>query len=367
MQKKSLSILLIVGLLMCFVAGCSKSDDRMMGNQMKSDMYMEESGNSGFEMSTAEESKSISYDMDMAEGYVESPEEAEMTATDEGDENSSTTNSYGLNNEDYEQKLIRTIIMSVETEQFDEVIKDVEKALDQVNGYIGTSQLNNDSGDRTYHIEMRIPKDRLDQFLNEVDGMKELKIRRKHESTEDISLNYYDSLEHKKSLEVERDRILALIENADSLEYVVQLEDKLSELRYQISSYESDLRRMDNQVSYSTVNLDIYEVRKITVEKDDSIGTRIKDGFTSTMEGLKNTGTDFIVWFISKSPILILWAILIIVVVKIVKKARKKSMTQGNVANNGYFDQSNRNKVNEQYTEMSQNNQNDNNNSGKQE
>ena len=59
----------------------------------------------------------------------------------------------------------------------------------------------------------------------------------------------------KKSLEIEQERLWALLEKADSLDAVVALEARLSEIRYELESYTSQLRLYDNQVDYSTVSI----------------------------------------------------------------------------------------------------------------
>lgn len=231
---------------------------------------------------------------------------------------------------DMEKKLIRTVKLGIETEYFDATVSELDQLCTNLHGYVGNSSLDNGTYNRTYAIEMRIPQENLDEFLNHVSTMGKMKIRYKTENTQDVTLDYFDSAEHKKSLEVERDRILQLIEQADSLEYVVSLEDKLSELRYMISSYESQLRRMDNQVSYSTVSIDIEEVKQITAEKDDTVGERIVSGLTRTLNEIKEAFLNFVVWFTTQFPRLVIYAIFIFFVVKIVRRVYRNSQKKYN-------------------------------------
>ena len=223
-----------------------------------------------------------------------------------------------------EKKLIRTVSMGIETEYFDDTTNELNQLCRSLSGYVGNSSLNNVGSTRHYSIEMRIPQENLEAFLNHVSSMGKMKIRYKNEDTQDVTLDYFDTQEHKKSLEVERERILQLIDQADSLEYVVSLEDKLSELRYQISSYESQLRRMDNQVSYSTVNVEIDEVEQITVEKDDTLGQRISSGLSATLHSIKDSVLNFIVWFVTQLPRLIIFAVVIFICVRIYTKVYRK-------------------------------------------
>ena len=266
----------------------------------------------------------VSYEMnEEAMEMKETP--TEPAISDDNGESIANTDTPSEVAGEYEQKLIRTVYMSVETEHFDETVNQIDELLKQVGGYTGSSNLYNTSSNRQYSIEMRIPKDKLDTFLDHISDIGMMKIRNKSENSEDITLNYYDSVEHKKSLEIERDRILELIEQADTLEYVIDLENKLSELRYQISSYESQLRRMDSQVSYSTVTMDINEVKAITVEKDDSISQRIQSGFKNNITNVGNGIVNIFVWFVTTLPYLVLWAAGISIAVVIGRRIYKKT------------------------------------------
>ena len=67
-----------------------------------------------------------------------------------------------------------------------------------------------------------------------------------------FSLNAYKSL------------ILELLEKAGTVEDIITIEGRLSEVRYQLEAYASQLRTFDNQVDYSTVHINISEVERET-------------------------------------------------------------------------------------------------------
>ena len=106
------------------------------------------------------------------------------------------------------------------------------------------------------------------------------------------------------------------------MDNIVTLESRLSDIRYELQNYESQLRTMDNQVEYSTVTLTIYEVERITPSSEEkkTVGKRIENGFSDTMyqisEGMKN----FVVWFVVNLPYLIIWGGIITVVILIIRR-----------------------------------------------
>jgi hypothetical protein len=242
---------------------------------------------------------------------------------------SSTINSQ-VNTKQDQDKIIRTFFMTVETQEFDTLISKLDQEINRLGGYVENSQI---SGKRYYYmnearygkIVARIPKDQVNEFVNVVDDNSN--VVNKQESSENVTLKYVDMESRKKSLEIEQERLFALLEKTDTLESIIALESRLSDIRYELQNYESQLRTYDNQVDYSTVTLTIQEVERITpVEKvKQTVGSRIKNGFNNTMydlsEGLKN----FVVWFVVNLPYLLIWAGIILGIVLIIRKYRKKT------------------------------------------
>ena len=93
----------------------------------------------------------------------------------------------------------------------------------------------------------------------------------------------------KKTLTTEQERIWALLEKADTLEAVIALEERLSEIRYQLESMESQLKLYDNhgglQHPYPS---HISEVAVYTPTGSQSVGARIQDGFKRNLTSVKN-------------------------------------------------------------------------------
>ena len=78
---------------------------------------------------------------------------------------------------------------------------------------------------RTASLTVRIPTGRLDEFITDLEGKGSIVNR--SENTEDVTLQYSDIESRKKTLEMEQDRIWALLEKADTLDAVIALEKRL--------------------------------------------------------------------------------------------------------------------------------------------
>ncbi len=241
-----------------------------------------------------------------------------------------------------EEKLIRTVDMSVETKEYDKLISGITQEVKALGGYIENMDSYNGSiysdyrSSRNANMTLRIPKDKLDGFLLSVSELGN--VTRQNEGIENVTLKYVDLASHKKALETEYDRLLVLLERAESIEDIITIESRLSNVRYQIESMESQLRTMDNKVDYSTVYLNIEEVVDYTPIEEETTLERITGGFmeslTDIAEGAKEVG----IYLIVKLPYIVLWAVIIglflLWVIHTNKKQNKKKKEQEAQMNN---------------------------------
>ncbi len=232
-----------------------------------------------------------------------------------------------------ERKLIRNVSMNLETREFDALTKSISDAVTFFGGYIEQADVSGNSlywsGERSSrysNITARIPENKLDAFLTEVSGQGN--VTYKNESVQDVTLQYTDITSRKKTLQMEQERLWELLEKAESVDAVIALEARLSEVRYQLESIESQLRTLDNQIVYSTVYLSIQEVQVLTSTDPDTIPVRIQKGLSRSFNTLKISSVDFLVWFISSLPILAVFAVLVFIAIIILKKPLKRCKTR---------------------------------------
>lgn len=272
-----------------------------------------------------------------ASGYSgnRSYDSAPMMAEDAGIEDTlegeaaALTSGSGIQPVQTNRKLIRTAYLTVESTEFDNLLENINQSITALDGYleqsdISGSSISASSNSRRYaYMVARIPSDKFDQFITKVG--EQANITNKSESTQDVTLQYSDIESRKKSLTIEQERIWALLEKAETLEAVITLESRLSEIRYQLESFESQLRLYDNQVDYSTVTLNINEVQVFTPTAPDSVFARIEKGFNRNLTGVSNALVNFFVWFVSSIPILLLLGVIVVMIVLIVCGITKRS------------------------------------------
>lgn len=264
---------------------------------------------------------SAMYDADTADTYDVA------ASTEEAAQENAVTDTSGIETPvNTNQKLIKTVTLNMETREFDTLLSGIQSKVSEIGGYTEGSYINGnsyyESGNRTASLALRIPVDKLDSFVTTVSGLGN--VTSKNESVEDITLQYVDTESHKKALETEQERLLTLMEQAENVEDIITIETRLSEIRYELQNYESTLRTYDNQVSYSTVNINLYEVeRESSPEKQSFTGeikSRLADNFYQIGQGLRS----FCIWFVASLPYFVLLAAAVFLIIRFVRKIAKK-------------------------------------------
>lgn len=303
MRRKKRIVAMLAMCLMVALSGCGAA----------SDMAVEESMSAASKPQMESSSAEIFYDKEMK---VEAEE-----VTESGAASNQTQAAV------QERKLIKTVDMSVETKEFDATMAAVKEKTAELGGYIENMDTYNGSSYSSYrssrnaNMTVRIPKQHLDAFLDTVSGVSN--VVRRSESVEDVTLTYVDLDSHKRVLQAEQETLLDLMERAKAIEDIITIESRLSEVRYQIESMESQLRTFDNKVDYSTVYLSVDEVRELTPVEEKTVLEQIGDGFVDSLEEIRDGLTEFAIWFVVNIPYFVLWIILFIAVIALIKVAAK--------------------------------------------
>ena len=215
-----------------------------------------------------------------------------------------------------ERKLIKTVNMDVETEEFDGLITKLRERVGELKGYIESSNIRGNiryQESRNAAITIRVPSGELENFVNEVAEISN--IVRRSENVSDITLTYVDVESRKKALEIEQEILHSLLEKAESVEDIITIEGRLSEVQYELQSYASQLLVYDNQVDYSTIHLNISEVKRLTPQEEPSILERITEGFSDNFSAATKMLVDLFIGIIILSPYWGLWVLIVLAIV----------------------------------------------------
>ena len=224
------------------------------------------------------------------------------------------------------RKWIITVNMDAETEDLDSLLVNLDEKITAMEGYVEDQEIYNGSSyasrrHRNANLTIRIPAGDVDAFTEEVAGI--ANVVSKNLSREDITLTYVATESKVTALKTEEARLLELLAQAETMADLLEIEARLSDVRYELESYSSQLRLYDNQVDYATIHLFISEVQEYTPVAEKTVWERIRDGFSSSIKGLKEGIVDTVVWILANSPYLLVWGIVLAGAIVILKKVRR--------------------------------------------
>ena len=230
-----------------------------------------------------------------------------------------------------DQKLIKRVNIDAETEDLESLLPQITNKVGELGGYIEHQELYNGSAysssrRRNVNMTIRIPADRLGEFTAQIEGASN--VVNYSESAEDVTLQYVDTESRITALEVEQERLLELLSKADNMSDLLEIEARLTDVRYELESYSSQLRTLENKVSYATVYLYINQVKVYTEVEPQTVWQRIGSGFSENLTDIGEDLTNFFVWIVTFSPQLIFWAVVIAGTVTLVRRKAKNRRTK---------------------------------------
>ena len=283
--RKSVTVLLLTALLLSVLSGCGSKS------------YASDTANRNYQSPAACETMAASEDfaMSVADAETGSGEESIAEALPGN------------------RKWVITMNIDTETEDLDGALDSLNRQIAVLGGYIQEQNIRNGSAYsslryRSARMTVRIPAEQLDSFTTSLTDFSN--VVSSSRSAEDITLSYVDTETRITALETERDRLLALMEQAETMSDLLEIESRLTDVNYELERYGSRLRTMDNQVSYATVYLSIQEVKEYTPVQEQTLWERISSGFLSSLKGLGNGIVNFIAWIIIMLPYLVVFGLI---------------------------------------------------------
>ena len=265
---------------------------------------------------------------DEAYGGVEAKAAGKVsTATTAAKENGESAN---LTGNAAGRKIIKNGDLSIQTREFDEFLTNLNRSILSVGGYVEASSVNGNSYNknrmRSADVTARVPAEQLDAFCDQVSELGNVTYKNLY--TRDVTLTYVDLESHVKALRTEQETLMELLRKAEKVEDIILIQNRLSDVLYEIESYESTLRTFDDQIAYSSVHLSIQEVQRETTVEKETAGQEIARRFKENWEDVKDGFARFGIDFVSDLPIIIVWVvflgIVVLVIVRIVKGGPKR-------------------------------------------
>lgn len=268
---------------------------------------------------------------DMAANGVAAPEAREIS---EEDALYSMSDSGTMDPEALaDRKLIKRVYIDAETEDMDTLLSQLNGKIEALGGYIENQEIYNGSAyssrrTRYANLTIRIPAENLNGFVEQVKGVSN--VVSCTQDQDDVTLTYVDTESRMNALRTEEARLLELMGQAETMSDLLEIEERLTEVRYELESVTSQMRVLENQVSYATVQLAVNQVKVYTEVEEQTVWQRIGTGFAENLRGIGSSLVDFFVWVVTYSPQLVIAAAAVALAVVLVKRSSKKRRAKRN-------------------------------------
>lgn len=245
-------------------------------------------------------------------------EEASMAA---GSADSALMPEDAATSESAQQKIIYRADMSMEATDFDTAREGVLAAVEATGSWMEYSHLSGTAEDRDRYANytVRVPVDNYRAFLEQVGQAGS--VLSLNESAENVTSTYIDMEARISSLENQRDRLNELAAEAQTTTDLLEIENRLSDVQYQLESYTQQLRNLDGQVTYSTVDISLREVATLT-PTGVTFPERLADAFAGGWNGFVVFVQGIVLTLVYLWPLLLIVAILLVVLIPVMRRRK---------------------------------------------
>ncbi|MGE4352549.1 MAG: DUF4349 domain-containing protein [Oscillospiraceae bacterium] len=229
-----------------------------------------------------------------------------------------------------QDKIIYSADAEIETKEYEKSVDGVYQLIEDYDGFLQSSSVGGTSydsvGARYADFTIRIPSDRFTELTNSLSTLGNVASCRT--DAQNVTSQYVDIEARLDSYKIQEERLLAMLEKAEKLEDMLQIESQLTEVRYNIEQYTTQLNNLENQVSYSTVSLRIEEVVEYSPDNSvtQSFFSRMKTALTAGISGLVSALQGIVLF------ILYFWYVIaagVVAAVLIIRRRRKKCQNPG--------------------------------------
>lgn len=221
-----------------------------------------------------------------------------------------------------DRMIVKSGQIQIEADNYDIILNEISKLTGEYKGYIinSTSSLTLASK-KQGNVNVKIPAASFDEFVRKISGLG--KVMSENISSHDITDEFIDTqarLNTQKELEK---RLLDLLnDRTGKLSDVIEVENKLSDVRSKIESAEGKINFLKNQAEYSTLQISIFEPSILNTSSGGGFFYEIGQSISKGLTGFTEVTGGLIAGLIALSPVIIFFAVLFFVVRKIWRKRK---------------------------------------------
>lgn len=210
-------------------------------------------------------------------------------------------------------KIIKSANARYKVENVKTATRTIKRIAQRYNAYISDLRYTNDLYRKENRFTIKIPQQHFDTMMDSIGFVVDF-VEYENITTKDVTEEYIDietRLKTKKEIKARYESILR--KKAKTVEDILKTEDKLRIIQEEIESAQGRLKYLTNKVSYSTIQIDLYESVEFQEEPESYSKTflaKSKEGFASGWNFVEN----FILGLFYVWPLIIIGTFLFFVI-----------------------------------------------------
>jgi hypothetical protein len=217
-----------------------------------------------------------------------------------------------------DRKIVRTGSMTMDVNDISKSQADIAEMAGQYQGYVVSSNLNEDKEQPSGFISIRVPADKFNDALSKL-RLLAVKVTYENTNSQDVTEQYTDLKAQLSNYEATEAQYLELLKKADNVKDMLEVQRELSNVRGNIERIKGRIQYIERTSDTSLIEATLNKSKPIGESSWDISGV-----FTHAVNGLIAFGkvlVSILIWLLVFSPV---WIIVLVIVIVIRRRKRAR-------------------------------------------
>lgn len=216
-------------------------------------------------------------------------------------------------------KIKKTANFNFSVDDYQKARAEIEKMVKSKNAYIGNENEQNTTYSISNDMVIRVMNKDFDELVIKLPNIAS-NVNSKNISAEDVTAEFVDIQSRLKSKKEIEQRYLDILQKASKVTDILEIEEKLGEIREEIEAKEGELKYLSDQVDYSTINLNFHQEFEYKPTDKPGFFGRLGTAFGNGWSGF----LAFVVQLVYAWPLWIILGLVSYFLVKFIKRKIRK-------------------------------------------
>jgi hypothetical protein len=240
---------------------------------------------------------------------------------------------------DFNRQVIYTADLHMQVKDFASTRLTIDQLITSSGGYLLSFTEDESSDRKSGSFKIKVPAKGFNTFIDAIDKLPDKKLS-KSINGEDVTEEYADLNARLKAKEVAEARLLSFMENAKTSKDLVAFSNELSQVQEDIERIKGRMRFIDQNVEYSTVNINMYQTLRangseLDLNEKPGLMTRAGNALNQSADMIVELGKAIVIAAAFLLPLMpVIGAIILIVFMINRRIKRTKSQTSNSPQQN---------------------------------